>query len=61
MKLESERAALAYASFDLWMSRQLEELVLRWISLAAPRDARNSTGRRCLGHMQEDRSPQPRD
>jgi hypothetical protein len=42
MQFESERACLAYASFDLWMSQQLEQLVNRWIAYAAPCDQRDS-------------------
>ncbi len=38
MSLKSEQDCLAYAVFDLWMSRQLEKLVNQWIELAAPID-----------------------
>jgi hypothetical protein len=60
MQFDSDEACLAYASFDLWMSQQLEQLVNEWIALAAPRDQTRvsawGTGRHSLkpAHPQED-------
>jgi hypothetical protein len=61
MQFESERACLAYASFDLWMSRQLEQLVNRWIAYAAPCDQREASAWRHDRRASEQRPSQERD
>jgi hypothetical protein len=44
MNNDFDHAALAYARLDLWITQQLELLVNRWISLAAPCDAQRPHG-----------------
>lgn len=46
MELHSDRDCLAFALFDLWMTRELEQLVVRWSSWAAPCASQPKTSRK---------------